>query len=308
MNDMTPPRIDTAVLLEHVIIRGDLSHLTAKEKTDYYARVCQSVGLNPLTKPFDFIQLNGRLVLYALKAATDQLRAIHKVSVVDMTENDWNGIYVVTTKVQNAEGRTDVAKAAVMLGNLQGDALCNAIMKAETKSKRRATLSICGLGCLSEDELDTIPASAKGDTHVAAVDVPREAMKSLPKKDAKPVYIKLQAEIDSASSREWLREWAEGNAERIAILPEDWRDILRLRYQEAMLDLQNKETRTPPEGHKDEVIWSDEDEKAANQNENPTRSYPEIPKDDGLDIPKEFRRQRPPVQQTIDYRWSKPAQ
>ena len=30
-------------------------------------------------------------------------------------------------------------------------------MKAETKAKRRATLSICGLGMLDETEIETIP-------------------------------------------------------------------------------------------------------------------------------------------------------
>ena len=36
------------------------------------------------------------------------------------------------------------------------NALANAIMKAETKAKRRVTLSICGLGMLDETELETI--------------------------------------------------------------------------------------------------------------------------------------------------------
>jgi hypothetical protein len=40
---------------------------------------------------------------------------------------------------------------------LKGDALANALMKAETKAKRRVTLSIAGLGWLDETELETIP-------------------------------------------------------------------------------------------------------------------------------------------------------
>jgi hypothetical protein len=35
--------------------------------------------------------------------------------------------------------------------------LANALMKAETKAKRRVTLSIAGLGWLDETELETIP-------------------------------------------------------------------------------------------------------------------------------------------------------
>src|SRR5439155_5431794 len=43
---------DTALLLERVVVGGDLSKLTATERMQYYAEVCKSVGLNPLTQPF----------------------------------------------------------------------------------------------------------------------------------------------------------------------------------------------------------------------------------------------------------------
>ncbi len=286
MNDMTV-KTDTAVLMEQVLIRGDLSRLSPEERANYYAAVCRSVGLNPLTKPFEFITLNSKLVLYALKAATDQLRTIHKVSVTELIESDWEGVYIVTAKVANGDGRTDSAKGAVCIQGLRGEALANAIMKAETKAKRRATLSICGLGMLDETEVEDIPAQAK------TVDAPRQPMKTLPKKDCRDIYTKLQAELDSAKSREWLREWGEGNAERIAILPEDWQDVLRLRYQEAMLDLQNKETKPapPPIHDKDGVIWDEDGEQPAGG------FYPEIPKDDGLDIPPYLRRSPVPPHQ-----------
>jgi hypothetical protein len=148
-------------IMESVIVKGDLARLTPEERAQYYAEVCRSVGLNPLTQPFSYITLNGKLTLYALRGATDQLRAIYKVSVVEMTERERDGVCIVTCKVQNAEGRTDIATGAVTLGSLKGDALANALMKAETKAKRRATLSICGLGMLDELEVETIPAGAR---------------------------------------------------------------------------------------------------------------------------------------------------
>ena len=64
----------------------------------------------------------------------------------------------------------------------------------------------------------------------------------LPKKDAKPVYVKLQSEIQSAVSREQLKDWGKANADRIKILPEDWQDILRLQFEEMMGDLRERET------------------------------------------------------------------
>jgi hypothetical protein len=44
----------------------------------------------------------------------------------------------------------------VPIANLKGEARANAFMKAETKAKRRVTLSICGLGILDETEIDSI--------------------------------------------------------------------------------------------------------------------------------------------------------
>jgi hypothetical protein len=45
----------------------------------------------------------------------------------------------------------------VWVKGLSGEALANALMKAETKAKRRATLSICGLGMLDETEVEDVP-------------------------------------------------------------------------------------------------------------------------------------------------------
>lgn len=156
-----PTRSNTGDIIESVITKGDLGKLTPTERTLYYREVCRSIGLNPLTQPFAYIVLNGKLTLYASKGATDQLRTSRNISVEEMTENVSGGIYVVTCKVRDAEGRTDVAKGAVPIDNLKGEALANAIMKCETKAKRRATLSICGLGMLDESEIEGIPADER---------------------------------------------------------------------------------------------------------------------------------------------------
>lgn len=210
-----------ATIIESVVIRGDLSKLTEEQRASYYMTVCKSVGLNPLTKPFEYITLNGRLTLYALRNCTDQLRQIHKISVADMTETERDGVFIVTCKVINEAGRTDMAKGAVNIAKLQGEALANALMKAETKAKRRATLSICGLSLLDETEVEDIPP----------------AVKTLPKKDARATYDKLQKEIREIATYDALRAWGEGARERIAVLPNDWQDILRAHYHERLVEL-----------------------------------------------------------------------
>lgn len=150
-------RNDKFELLEKVLLEGDLSKLTPQERLAYANKVCETLGLNPFTKPFDYIRLNGRLVLYAKKDATDQLRKIHGISIRIVDRQIVNDeVYVVTAKATDKEGRTDESIGAVSIKGLTGDALANALMKAETKAKRRVTLSICGLGFLDESELDTI--------------------------------------------------------------------------------------------------------------------------------------------------------
>jgi hypothetical protein len=68
-------------------------------------------------------------------------------------------VYVVKATAKDVQDRTDFATGAVTIEGLKGDALANALMKAETKAKRRVTLSICGLGVLDESELETIPGT-----------------------------------------------------------------------------------------------------------------------------------------------------
>lgn len=153
-------KTDNASIIESAIVHGDLSRLGPGERTAYYMRVCESVGLNPLTKPFEYLRLNGRETLYATRTCTDQLRQIHGVSVRITARENVGDVYVVTASATDKNGRTDESTGAVVIGSLKGENLANALMKAETKAKRRVTLSICGLGMLDESELDTISPAA----------------------------------------------------------------------------------------------------------------------------------------------------
>lgn len=157
MNTAIATQNSAMTQLEKVIIQGDLSVLTAEDKVKYYKAVCESVGLNPLTQPFAYLRLSNKLVLYALKAGTDQLRALHEVSVYKMETKTLDGVYEVIAYARNAEGREDVDMGAWPIANLKGEQLVNAKLKAVTKAKRRVTLSLCGLGMLDESEIDTIP-------------------------------------------------------------------------------------------------------------------------------------------------------
>lgn len=156
--------------IEAALIQGDLSKLTPDQRLSYYKNVCESVGLNTLTKPFEYITLNGKLTLYAKRDATDQLRKVHGVSVTISAREKIDEIYVVTAKGKDKTGREDESTGAVNVQGLKGEALANAFMKAETKAKRRVTLSLCGLGLLDESEVETI-ADAKPFQEQAVVEI-----------------------------------------------------------------------------------------------------------------------------------------
>ena len=154
----TPARLDTtrAAMMERVVVKNDLSELTAEQRLDYYERLCRSLGLNPLTRPFQYLTLSGRLTLYATKDCTEQLRMLHNISITRLDPHTDEDTYVVVAYGRDDKGREDVATGGVSILNLRGEALANAKMKAETKAKRRLTLSICGLGVLDETEVDDV--------------------------------------------------------------------------------------------------------------------------------------------------------
>jgi hypothetical protein len=151
-------------IMEKVVIQGDLSKLLPTDRVRYYNEVCHSLGLNPLTRPFDYILLNGKLQLYATRAATDQLRKINAVSLHILSREVVDDILTVRVRAKTPDDRVDEDSGSVPFPpTLKGEFRANMEMKAVTKAKRRVTLSICGLGWLDEIEIDSIPDSAKGE-------------------------------------------------------------------------------------------------------------------------------------------------
>jgi hypothetical protein len=100
------------------------------------------------------------------------LRKIHGISIKITNRQHVGDIYTVTAQARDREGREDEAMGAVALGKLAGDQLANALLKCETKAKRRVTLSICGLGMLDETETEAIPGARLHDSN--AIEIKKE--------------------------------------------------------------------------------------------------------------------------------------
>lgn len=152
-----------------VIMRGDLRHLTAKQRVDYINALCRSLGLNPLTQPFAFIEFQSKVICYAKRDAADQLRRIHGISVEIVERKITDGILTVHVRARDPSGRVDEDWGAVSLpDNIKGEFRANTILKGITKAKRRVTLSICGLGFLDETEVESMVQASR-----APADPPR---------------------------------------------------------------------------------------------------------------------------------------
>jgi len=211
----TQDAIDPAVIAQ-VILHGDLSQLTPAQKVSYYNAVCKSVGLNPLTKPFQYLTLSGKQILYAGRDATDQLRNTRGVSLDITAREVVEDTYVVTARATIGD-RHDESIGAVPIGGLRGENRANAMMKAETKAKRRVTLAICGLGMLDETEVDSMtlveaPLPAPEPAHVHSLG--NSDLAIVPDyPTGRPLITEGQrrklfaAAADSGWSREQLKDW-----------------------------------------------------------------------------------------------------
>lgn len=208
-----------AQIAEQVVIKGDLSKLTEVERMAYYTEVCRSLGLNPLTRPFEYITLNSRLTLYATRAAGDQLRAIRGITITGLDPRQVGDLFVVVATGRDRTGREDSSTGAVATKGLSGEALANAMMKAETKAKRRLTLSLAGLGWSDETEVESLaevpltprPSLAeRAATRAAEIATPAESLAKTPEEAAADVVAMALQTIDRPDGILNAEEVAEG--------------------------------------------------------------------------------------------------
>lgn len=111
--------------LARIILNGDLSGLTKRELVTYYMDMCRAVGADPLTRPFDLLELpdekdkkKTRLVLYPNSRCASQLRANHNISIEEPKIEEKHGCVIVTIRAtmvnrRTGETRTDFDSGAV---------------------------------------------------------------------------------------------------------------------------------------------------------------------------------------------------
>ena len=148
--------------LEKIILNSDLSSLSGEQRVNFYYQVCDQYGLDPFTRPFEFIKMNGKLVLYATKSCASALQELKSISVEIVKQEAFQDVWIVTVRgtradEKAADGRVIAENVGITpIKGLSGDQLSNSIMKAVTKAQRRLILQMCGLGSTDETELQSI--------------------------------------------------------------------------------------------------------------------------------------------------------
>ena len=111
-----------------------------------------------------------------------------------------DGLVMVHVAAQDSTGRTDEDFGAVQIAGLRGEAKANAYAKAVTKAKRRVTLSICGLGWMTDAEIDSIPGAERQKPDLDGM-FPETEAPSSPQNGAKDTQIPVVPEESKAPDK-----------------------------------------------------------------------------------------------------------
>jgi len=199
--ESSPEQLGRAI--DEIIMKGDISSLTTPQRAEFLGKLALSMGLNPLSQPFELIVLNDKLTIYAKKGAADQLREKHKIKTTVLSKgflDEGKTAYYVEVQLQTPDPngnydtqgcRSEVEIGCAGVGGSTGEALGNAHMKAYTKAKRRGTLAFCGFGGLDELEVDSITAreTEKGGVGQPQRFIPRLSAAPTPAATAPPITI-----------------------------------------------------------------------------------------------------------------------
>jgi hypothetical protein len=128
---------------------GNLKNLTEIERKQVYLHFCNYYQLDPLSFPIDYIENKGKLKAYINSIGAAQLRDRYQISIRIKSRELISDLWIVIA-VASRGNRTEEATGAVAIGNT-GETKANALKKAESQARRRATLAICGFGADDEE-------------------------------------------------------------------------------------------------------------------------------------------------------------
>lgn len=152
-------------MIERIATIGNLAELNAAERLWYYKAMCKQVDVDPVLRPFNYIEttFDGRrtVSLYPNAVLAAQLEGKHKLSI-QLVDDRWDkerNLYGVKARATGPDGRFVEAWGWVGVRGKTDDYLANQLMRAETKAFRRSILKWCGLALPDETEMEDVPGA-----------------------------------------------------------------------------------------------------------------------------------------------------
>lgn len=225
-----------AAIAEAALIQGNLRAMTSEQRVDYYLQLCNSIGLNPLTKPFEYIEFQGKLILYPKKEASNQLAKKHGISFGEPKISFQDELIMVSITARDRSGRQD-SDVGIVSFNGKGTDKANAIMKAVSKAKRRVVFSMVGLSFDFEDSVES------GEARI----IPEQIAESLPIATQYKAYPEhetrvralwetaLARHIDISVAKQWMAEQKVKKASELS--PASCDNFVKFLVSEAVLKL-----------------------------------------------------------------------
>lgn len=141
----------------------DTSRLKPEHRAALLNELARALRLNPLTKPVIFLKTGQGEAIYVTRQGADQIAARLKLNRETVEGPDVRKIGNIDVafcrvKVTAPDGRSETSTATLAFSDP-----AMILMKVETKAKRRATLSIAGLGMLSEEDAEEMGIDATID-------------------------------------------------------------------------------------------------------------------------------------------------
>ena len=178
---------DAASALAHVLGTGDLYQLSNEQRVAHYLNLCRSVGANPLSRPYQWIEFKDGdnppiLTLYFKPSAAAQVLRNNHITVDYPRKEIVGELFVWEAHGRAPDGREGSGTKYVSLtnryGKLTGKYLANAIMSAETGALRRLALNMGLASGPDPDEHGTM-RTVYVDGTGAVLDAPSEEQRHL---------------------------------------------------------------------------------------------------------------------------------
>jgi hypothetical protein len=220
---------------------GDLSTLPEPEQDKILVKMCAHYGLDPILRPFCIIPAQNKKIWYATKAATDMVAARDHLTrrfkerridrelmicEIIMEITDGKRVEEGTAVVSLGEFARDPKTGQITERMLAGEGLANAIMRCETKAKRRATLAWFGMpdGTGGEDiEVVSSPAAtlpaAKPVQPTATEVIDSDPLPNLPAEEAPNAPTQTEAQAPAGGKKRGRPSRAEIEAKAMQSAP-----------------------------------------------------------------------------------------